>query len=212
MSTVLEPDVLESIPPLSHVNGRIYTPDDLLQMPEEGRFELVDGQLVERNMGSESSQVTGRVFLRIGTFVEVNAAGVVFPSDCGYQIYPRRPKLVRFPDTSFVRTGRLPSNVAPKGHMRIVPDFVLEVVSPNDLACEVEAKIEEYLSVAVPLIWVVYPGSRSVYVYGAGKSVARLGVGDTLTADDVLPGFSCPVADIFPAHVETSQDQPQASS
>ena len=32
-----------------------YTPEDLLTLPEYGRFELIDGQLVERKMGAKSS-------------------------------------------------------------------------------------------------------------------------------------------------------------
>jgi hypothetical protein len=34
-----------------------YTPDDLLAMPNGKRYELIDGRLVERNMGAESSWV-----------------------------------------------------------------------------------------------------------------------------------------------------------
>lgn len=198
MSTVLDPIRVDPSEMSPNANGRTYTPEELLEMPDLGRFELVDGRLVERNMGSESSQVGGRVFLRIGNYIEANSLGAVFPADCGYQIFPDRPKLVRFPDASFVRSGRLSNDVGPKGHMRIVPDLVLEVVSPNDLAGEVDAKIVEYQKVGVPLIWVAYPDSRSIYVYRQDRPFERLGPNQTLTGDEVLPGFAIPVADLFP--------------
>ena len=38
-----------------------YTPEDLLAMPDGKSYELVDGQLVERHMGAESSRVGGRL-------------------------------------------------------------------------------------------------------------------------------------------------------
>lgn len=92
--------------------------------------------------------------------------------------------------------------------MRIVPDIVLEVVSPNDLAGEVQAKVCEYQGVGVPIVWLVFPTTRTVYFFRHGsKLIDQLGSGDTLTGDDVLPGFSVPVADLFPP-VAT---QPQAA-
>jgi len=46
-----------SIPP---VVAHQYTPEDLLTTPDSHRFDLVDGQLVERHMGAESSWVAQR--------------------------------------------------------------------------------------------------------------------------------------------------------
>jgi Uma2 family endonuclease len=213
MSTIIEPNA--TVPPAFEpaergVNGRTYTPDDLLQMPDEGRFELVDGKLVERNMGAESSLVTTLLLTKVTVFVTANNRGLTFTTDCGYQIYPQRPNLVRYPDGSFVRAGRFPNNTVPKGHIRIVPDLVWEVVSPRDLAEDVQAKIEEYQSVHVPLIWVLYPNLRSIYVYRDGKPVERLGSDDTLTGGDLLPGFACRLADIFPFPAVEPEQQPQS--
>jgi Uma2 family endonuclease len=209
MSTIIEP----TVPPTGFTpgaNGRIYAPDDLLQMPDEGRYELVDGKLVERNIGAESSLVGLLLMTRVTNYVSANALGFTFTTDCGYQIYPQRPNLVRYPDGSFLRFGRLPNNVVPQGHMRIVPDLVLEVVSSNDRAIEVQEKIEEYHSVNVPLLWLIYPNLRSIYVYRTGHPVERLGLTDTLTGGNVLPGFSCPVADLFPSPPIESLPQSQS--
>jgi hypothetical protein len=41
-----------------------YTPEDLLAMPDGKSYELVGGQLVERNVGLESSWVGGRLHSR----------------------------------------------------------------------------------------------------------------------------------------------------
>lgn len=39
-----------------------FTPEDLLVMPDGDKFELVDGQLVEKGMGFQSSFIGGRLF------------------------------------------------------------------------------------------------------------------------------------------------------
>jgi Uma2 family endonuclease len=80
-----------------------------------------------------------------------------------------------------------------------VPDLLIEVVSPNDLAWEVEAKVTEYLRAGVPLLWVFYPDTCTVWVYRASGQVTHLSVEDTLSGEEVLPGFTCPVAEVFPA-------------
>ena len=179
------------------VASQRYTPEDLLAMPDGHRFDLVDGHLVERNVGAESSWIALQINRYMGNYAETSQHGLVLGPDCGYQIFPDDPNRVRFPDGSFIRSGRLPNDVLPRGHIRIVPDLVLEVVSPNDLAWEVDMKVTEYLQAGVPLVWVFYPDTRTVSVYRAGGKAARLGVGETLYDAEVLPGFTCPVADVF---------------
>jgi len=174
-----------------------YTPEDLLAMPDGHRFDLVDGHLVERNMGAESSWIALQINRYLGNYAETSQQGLVLGPDCGYQIFPDDPNRVRFPDGSFIRSGRLPNDALPRGHIRVVPDLVLEVVSPNDLAWEVDVKVTEYLQAGVPLVWVFYPDTRSVAVYRSLDEVRVLTEADHLQGDPVLPGFSCPVADLF---------------
>src|SRR5919198_132091 len=109
-----------------------YTPEDLLALPDYGRFELLDGQLVERKMGAKSSYAATKLLIRFGSFVESNHLGLVFQADCGYQIFAEEPGRVRFADASFIRRGELPEDRVPQGHCRVVPDLVIEAVSPND--------------------------------------------------------------------------------
>jgi hypothetical protein len=110
-------------------------------MPDGHHFDLVDGHLVERHMGAESSWIAQQVNRHLGNYVAASQGGLVLGLDCGYQIFPDDPNRVRFPDGSFIRRGRLPHDVPPRGHVRIVPDLLIEVVSPNDLAWEVEVKV-----------------------------------------------------------------------
>ena len=176
-----------------------FTPEDLLTLPDGPRYELVDGRLVERHLGANSSRAGMRLGALLDTYVTAQKLGYVFGSDCGFQCFPNRPRLARLPDVSFVARGRLPNEEIPDGHVQIPPELAVEAVSPNDLADEVDDKIEGYLGVGVPLVWVIYPRTRSVMVFRADGSVSRLKGGDELSGEKVVPGFSCRVADLFPS-------------
>src|SRR5262249_16761214 len=117
-----------------------YTPDDLLAMPDGKSYELVNGELMERHMGIEAGWVAGRLPSRLDRFCEVNGLGWALPSEAGYQCFPHDPGRVRKPDVSFIRNGRFPGGVLPRGWARMRPDLAVEVVSPNDLAEELDGK------------------------------------------------------------------------
>ena len=129
-----------------------YTPEDLLALPDYGRYELIDGQLVERKMGAKSSYAATKLLIRFGSFVESNNLGLVFQADCGYQSFAEEPGRVRFADGSFICRGKLPEDRVPQGHCRVAPDLVIEAVSPNDTAYEVEDKIAQWLGAGVRLV------------------------------------------------------------
>ncbi len=175
-----------------------YTPEDLLALPDGKSYELVRGQLVERNMGAESSGVGGRLFLRLGQFCAEHGLGMAWPADNGFQCFPHDPGLVRKPDVSFVRRGHLPGDVEPVGWVRIPPDLAVEVVSPNDRVEELEEKLDDYRKVRVPLIWVIYPKQRKVKVLRRDGPPSELGEDDELSGEDVIPGFRCLVREILP--------------
>jgi Uma2 family endonuclease len=173
------------------------SPDDLLALPDAKGCELVDGRLVEKQGGGEKGYVGGRIAYLLAAFLEAHPVGLPFISEAGYQCFPGR-RLVRKPDVSFVRRGRLPGDRPPRGHIRVAPDLAAEVVSPNDTYYEVDEKVSEYLDAGVPLVWVVNPQARTVHVYRPDGTAVRLRDGQELSGEPVLPGFRCPVGDLVP--------------
>jgi Uma2 family endonuclease len=151
----------------------------------------------ERNMGALSSELAFRIMWFVGEHVMRHQLGKVFGTDCGYQLPNDAAKKARFPDGSFVPRGRLPDERTPEGNMKLAPDLALEVVSPNDMAYEVEDKRVAYLRAGVRLVWIVYPPTRTFFIFRASGSVDLLTEADTLSGEDVLPGFSCPVSRFF---------------
>src|SRR5215475_11787504 len=174
-----------------------YTPEDLLALPDYGRFELIDGQLVERKMGAKSSLAATNLLVLMGYFVRSNNLGLVFQADCGYQIFAEESGRVRFADGSFIRRGQFPEDRVPQGHCRVTPDLVIEAVSPNDTAYEVEDKIAQWLGAGVRFVWVLYPETQRIQVHRADGTVTKLQSAEQLAGEDVVPGFQCQVTAVF---------------
>src|SRR5262249_2476430 len=91
-----------------------------------------------------------------------------------------------------------PGEQLPQGHAHLAPDLAAEVVSPNDTYEEVDQKIEEYLRAGVRLVWIISPRNHTIRVYRFNGSSHSLRENDELDGEDVLPGFRCPVRDLFP--------------
>jgi Uma2 family endonuclease len=173
------------------------TPEDLLVMPDAVSYELVDGELLEREMGWKSSVIGGEVGFLLKAHCKAHNLGWVAPADASYQCFPDAPNKVRRPDVSFIRLERMPADEEPEGHCRIAPDLAVEVTSPNDLFDDVEEKVEEYLTAGVRLVWVVHPSTRTVRVRRADGTISLLREADELSGEDVVPGFRCRVSDLF---------------
>ncbi len=181
----------------------ISTPEDLLAMPEGKHYELVDGNLVERNVSALSSIVTARLTSRLDQFCENHNLAWIIGSECGYRCFPVDRNKTRRADVAYLRRDRLPSDQLPEGFVYVAPDLVAEVISPNDTAYEVDRKIGDYLGAGVRLIWVVNPELRTVRIHRLDGSIGALGEQDHLDGEDILPGFRCRVSELFPAFRKT---------
>jgi Uma2 family endonuclease len=174
-----------------------FTPEDLLNLSDAVDYELVDGRLVERRLGNESSVVAGAILTILNVFVRGKRKGFVAGADAGYQCFPGAPDKVRKPDVSYVRAGRMPGDLPPKGFARIAPDLAVEVLAPNDLASEIEEKVSEYLSAGVKLVWVVNPQLKTVRIHRPNGAITGLTATDRISGEDVIEGFECEVAEFF---------------
>ena len=158
------------------------TIDDMYHMPKDGqKYELVDGDVLV----SPASVLHGEIALKIAhiiaTFLEDHPIGKVYGDNVGL-IFPTGN--LRSPDAFFVRTEKLPGGA-------------VEVLSPADSTRQVLNKIGEFLECGVPLVWVADPGTRTVTAYQSLSNVQRFTAKDTISAEPVLPGFTCLVSRFF---------------
>lgn len=180
---------------MSTVEQTICSADELLLMQDGDRFEISNGELVEREKGALSGWVGNRVASRLDQHAEAHS-GWAFGDGMGYRSFAEDQERVRRPDASFIRAERLYE--VPKVFLTLAPDLAVEVVSPNDLYYEVEAKVAEYKDGGVQMVWLINPVGRNVRVLRPGKSTVELSAADRLTGDGVIPGFDGLVNDFFP--------------
>lgn len=184
---------------MSTVAGPVaYSPQDLLTMPDGGKYELVDGSLVELNMSYLSSYVAGQIYQRLKNHCDSHQLGWVTPEGTSFRCFPDAPAQVRRPDTAFISLGRLSAEQAKtEGHCSVAPDLAIEVVSPGDTAFELDEKVDEYLAANVALIWVINPEKHTIRIHRRDGTVTQLREADTLSGEQVIPGFQCRVSELF---------------
>ena len=176
----------------------LFTAEDLERLPSDGkRLELVKGKVYEMALAGGRH---GNAAMNIGTLLNVhvrtNNLGRVFAAETGF-IVGRNPDTVRAPDAAFVSLGRLDSADIPEGFLAIIPDLIVEVVSPGDTRREVEEKVHDWLTTGVRLAWVIYPATRSATVYHHLNDGSNIMEDDILDGEDVVPGFTCRVGDLL---------------
>lgn len=177
------------------------TADEFLLLPDAREFELVDGRLVERRtMGVYANLVAAHVLTILSVYCREQRAGRVFNSETLYRCWDPK-QTFRKPDVSVILRERLSAEQAPAGFFVIRPDLAVEVVSPNDLAYEVEEKLADYRRAGVPLVWVLHPNTRTVRVHRAGQPPTELDESQEISGAPVLPGFTYQVADLFPDYL-----------
>ncbi|HVH68376.1 MAG TPA: Uma2 family endonuclease [Gemmatimonadales bacterium] len=171
--------------------------DELLHahLPNK-RSELVRGVLRVRE---PAGSMHGRVAMNLGAELRAHAkatdAGVVFAAETGFKLQTD-PDTVRGPDVAYVAKGRAPPPDA-TGFAELAPDLVAEVLSPDDRPGEVLAKVADWLSAGTRLVWVVDPARRVARVYRDDGTEQVLSADESLHGGDVVPGFSCRLADIL---------------
>ena len=176
------------------------TPEQLLAMPDNTTLELVNGQLVEKNVSARSSRVEARIIAAIEAHQTADPAAAVYASSLGYRCFADDPDKVRKPDVSVIRPERLRDLSDPDpGFMPIAPDLAVEVVSVHDTVHDVDAKIAEYHGAGFPLVWIADPTLRTVPVHPRSGRPFILTAEDEITAEGALPSFRCRVAEFFPA-------------
>ena len=97
----------------------------------------------------------------------------------------------RSPDVAWIRRDRWETLTSDqkKRFPAIVPDFVLELMSPTDTLRDARTKMQEYLESGVKLAWLINPQNRQVEVYRLGRSVEVLDTPIQLLGEEILPGF-----------------------
>ena len=179
----------------------LLTADEFFEFCDrnDGRYELVDGEVVEL---APARRVHGRTALNIGAafhgYCRRTGAGWA-EVDVGYTVRTS-PDTVRGPDVSLI-LGETPDDGEQRAFIVGAPDIAVEVVSPTNTAAEMGRKVEEYLAAGSQRAWVVHQATlrnpRRVVVHHADGATITYTGDDVITDEEMLPGFSLPLSEIF---------------
>ena len=168
-----------------------------LDEPVGVRYELSEGDLiVTPSANFFHNDLRDEFNARLRAFLAANPLGrVVSEMDTALGA-----RTVRRPDIMFVRKQRLEGIDLTRVPLPIAPDLVIEIVSANDRADDLNLKVSQYLQAGVQAVWLFYPSTRLAYRYVAGKldpEVRSAKAGDRFEEPELLNGFSLPISEIL---------------
>jgi Uma2 family endonuclease len=146
------------------VQDRLYTAQDLENMPDDGKiYELHNGVLVEV-AGSKYRQakMTAWIGYLLLVFIKQQGlGGAVLGADGAAELNEFN---TRIPDVSYISKERAQKQDE-NSYIKGAPDLAVEVVSPSNSAVEMQQRAGEYLLAGARLVWIVNPATLTVDVY-----------------------------------------------
>ena len=180
------------------ITPRLMTWQEFADLPDDGmRHELVRG--VPQAMPQPKlphSRLGRKIGRSLDRYVDANGLGEVYVGELGC-LLTTHPDTVRSPDIGFLSAERVVETADVTDYLPGSPDLVVEVISPNDRLTRVAEKVAEWLAHGAKLVFVVNPRRRTVTVHRPGQPPWTLGVDDSLDGEDVVPGWSMSVRDLF---------------
>ena len=177
-----------------------WTSRDLESLPDDGtRYEIIDGELyMSRQPHYYHQYVCFELLLVLGNWNRTTKLGRVVATPG--LIFAEDNDVV--PDLVWISNGQLTQSLESDGHLHSAPELVIEVLSPGraNERRDREAKLQLYSRRGVSEYWIADWQTRSIDLYR--RKDRELELDKTLNETDMLsspllPGFSCPVSDVF---------------
>ncbi len=165
--------------------------------PDEAGGELVDGTWVPVTRNTwRHGKVVFNVALQLGQYARDNPGWSIAVGDPGTKL-SHDPDTLRGPDIGVIRAEREPTGHGAAGWLDGAPELAIEVAGDRQSVTELTEKALEYLAAGGRMVWVIDAAAGRVMIFTPPNHVQVLRHDDTLDGGDVLPGFSCPVADLL---------------
>ena len=162
------------------------------------RFETdANGKLIIMSpTGSESGRRNLNLAFQVELWNRQSKLGIVFDSSTGFKL---SNGATRSPDVSWIASDRWNSlsDKQKRGFAPIDPNFVIELMSPTDDLSTTQQKMIEYQNCGVKLGWLINPDEKQVEIYRLGKDKKILNNPSSLLGEDILPGLTVDLSDIF---------------
>ena len=175
------------------------TVDDLYRVPENGKAELVNGELVLMSpTGGVPGRAAGKIFISLHDYERRVGGGYAFPDNVGFIVnLPNRRSFS--PDAAFYK-GELRGGLFLEG----APVFAVEVRSTDDYGPAAEERMAQkrtdYFAAGTLVVWNVDVLRENVVrVYRAGDAGTHVVYHsrEIAEAETALPGWTMAVDDIL---------------
>ncbi len=178
------------------------TEADLLRLgAQDIWFEVIDGEIIEMQpVGVQHSDIAGNTYDILKPFASTHKLGVVRMDSLIFVLHVDKEEGIRktrIPDVSFVRRGRLSKDFDRSRPFPGAPDLAVKVVSPDESAGEVLAKIRDYFAYGTDEIWVLYSEQKELHQYIRGEKGSHIFTAEDDFASVLFPGLSIKIADLF---------------
>lgn len=183
---------------------RTYDIDDLWErshrdVMDPKHYELIDGALIVMSPpGGRHGQLAVRLGHYLVAFADALGLGVV-TAETGYHA-PDSRQTVLSPDVAFVSRARAPEPF-PDKYVPLMPDLAIEILSPSNTYRQARRKARICLQNGAQLVWIVMPGRESVEICrlaaGGGMTRETVAANESLSGEDVLPGFELALHRLF---------------
>lgn len=184
---------------------REATFEDLYHVPDDGKYELVDGEIVRMPpTGDDPNYVAGEVYSSLRLYARAMGQGRARTDGVAYKVsVPKRRTFS--PDASFSLT---------RSRRRFVdgpPLFAVEVRSEHDYGPTADRayaeKRREYFDAGTQVVWDIDLDARTVTSYRVGEETPLVfREGEMAHAEPTLPGWSVAVSDLFEEIEDTYED------
>lgn len=165
---------------------------EILPDPEKS-YEIVDGQPEEKEMpGGKHGVISANLSGELRNYSKTTKRGLIC-SETNFKIGRNE----RIPDVAFIIAERIPPDGMPEGVVDFPPDLAVEIISPNDVHDKVGEKVLEYLEAGVRQVWLVSQKLRLITIFRSLTDVQVFTEDSELLSEDLLPGFRCPLKEIF---------------
>lgn len=187
------------------VATQTMTAEEFAALPDDGvrrwlfRGELRDGgedSVSLRNTDHGIAQANASGFLWAWLRTQPLPRGNIAAGDTGF-LLRSDPDSATGPDVAYAAAAAPTRRIGNRVYFDGPPIAAVEILSPSNRYGEVMDKVDEYLDTGCRVVWVLDPRRRTVTVYRPGQGPELFNAQQTLRGDPELPGFACPVAELF---------------
>lgn len=138
-----------------------------------------------------------RLSSALHTYAVQQRLGAVLDSSTGFWMHNRN---CRAPDVSVVSRERLQQlgfKPSTRAFFPGAPDLAVEILSRNNTRAEIDARLKDFFESGTQIGWIVNCDLEAVEICHSLHARKLLGTGAALDGENVLPGFSYPIANPF---------------